>query len=328
MYTDVLYEYYMNPVYICCLSQGEFQAPRANPRNGGVNEDIADWVTGDVPRAKEERWDLRPRIQGLIEVELIAIGIRKSETPRSVILIWINLMVTDFGKHTYSILQVSSLLWCPQMLEEAAMQNDQPASRGSAGQLLGVWQRKESQGLETCLLPLPSTKAKHAHDIPKHAKSLAWTRAAIPLSTQPILEGLTTVQSTQHRVCLCTWNDWDCRVKDCGAPWLPCAFWDHVKPVIGVPQYLGTQIHLARVTQEILSILNSYIRFAGCNRPTESEPWGTLWECAIPFLRWSLSFSQMSSGHSTSLAAPQVGHHHDGCKVGSMYVGDHLGAEV
>jgi len=69
-------------------------------------------------------------------------------------------MVTDFGKHTYSILQVSSLLWCPQMLEEAAMQNDQPASRGSAGQLLGVWQRKESQGLETCLLPLAFHQGK------------------------------------------------------------------------------------------------------------------------------------------------------------------------
>jgi hypothetical protein len=53
MYTDVLYDYYMNPVYICCFSQGEFQAPRANPRNGGVNEDIADWVTGDVPRPKK-----------------------------------------------------------------------------------------------------------------------------------------------------------------------------------------------------------------------------------------------------------------------------------
>ena len=47
----------MNPVYICCFSRFslcEFQAPAfSNPRNGGVNEDIADWVTGDVPRPKK-----------------------------------------------------------------------------------------------------------------------------------------------------------------------------------------------------------------------------------------------------------------------------------
>ena len=148
--------YYMNIIWIlftfvaslrvnstACESQ-EWRRERGHCRLGH----------GRCPPAKEERWDLRPRIQGLIEVELIAIAIRKSETPSNVILIWINLMVTDFGKHTYSILQVSNLLWCQQMLEETAMQNDQPASRGSAGQLLGVWQRKKSQGLETCLLSL------------------------------------------------------------------------------------------------------------------------------------------------------------------------------
>ena len=44
--------------------------------------------------------------------------------------------------------------------------------------------------------PLESSKER----LNLRAKPLAWTRAAIPLSTQPVPEGLTTVQSTQHRV--------------------------------------------------------------------------------------------------------------------------------
>ena len=162
---------------------------------------------GRCPPAKEERWDLRPRIQGLIEVELIAIGIRKSETPRSVILIWINLMVTDFGKHTYSILQVSSLLWCPQMLEEAAMQNDHLHPEGALDSCLGFGRERNLKAWKHVYCLLPSTKAKHAHDIPKHAKSLAWTQSCYPLEhpAHPRRADNSSVDATS---CLSMYLEW------------------------------------------------------------------------------------------------------------------------